>query len=340
MKRSKTGLLFVFLALLISGFLPPDLVAAGEKKKPAPLPAVEAKTVSPYAFSFLPIAFQKRPVLAITVITEFTTEGKKLTPPTQEKPYYYISSSLGFHQEGQGAYKETKISDENMLKLAQNGLAADHYLPADKDHPACFVLYVFWGVHSKLWEANPMSDEPTVVDIKYHNLLTRAQLVGGTKFAKDLAEALQRQARFAGNVAPSMGQIRSNLQNNQAMDPVYLFSIRDDVTRNLVEQVLDDCYYVVVSAYDAASVMKGERKLLWRTTMSTPAQGVSLAETTPALITSGKSFFGKDMADPSIIGKRINRGGTVELGELKVIEMDGKDQPAEKSPQEAPAGKK
>ncbi len=39
---------------------------------------------------------------------------------------------------------------------------------------------------------------------------------------------------------------------------------------------------------------------------------------------SGSSYFGKTMNEPAIIGKRINRSGTIELGELKVLGMDGK----------------
>jgi len=119
-------------------------------------------------------------------------------------------------------------------------------------------------------------------------------------------------------------------------DPVYRFTDRDDLTRNLMEQILDDCYYVVISAYDASAVSHGEKKLLWRTKMSTPAQGVSLVETTPALIDSGADFFGRDMKQSSIVGKRISRerGGHVELAPLEikgyVDPSTGKEKPLEK----------
>jgi hypothetical protein len=68
--------------------------------------------------------------------------------------------------------------------------------------------------------------------------------------------------------------------------------------------------------------------------MSTPAQGVSLVETTPALVASGESFFGRDMTAAAIVDKRISRSSKVETGELKVISLDEK--PAEqKTPQAA-----
>jgi hypothetical protein len=102
--------------------------------------------------------------------------------------------------------------------------------------------------------------------------------------------------------------------------------------------VFDDCYYVVISAFDAFAFAQGEKKLLWRTKMSTPAQGVSLAETASALVASGGPFLGREMLHASIVGKRISRSGTVELGELKVIKLDEKL--PEKQNQETPSGKK
>ena len=104
-----------------------------------------------------------------------------------------------------------------------------------------------------------------------------------------------------------------------------------------MDQVVNDCYYIVVSAYDGASLAQGEKKLLWRTKISTPAQGVSLAETSTALIASGSQFFGHEMAEPAIIDKRISRTGKVESGELR---FKGYEEPAaDKEKTEQPAKK-
>jgi hypothetical protein len=290
-------------------------------------PAKPEKEKSYFLASLLPTAFQTHPLLAISVITEMTDLGKKLPLPTSERPYHYFMKSMGYHHEGHEVSEEGKVSEDNIQKLVQSALARSHYLPTDNDHPATFVLFYFWGVHSKLDEADKETGEGGFKDVGYKNLLSRALLVGGEKFTKKFASALQDRDQWvlAGQVGP---------------DPLYMFSERSDLNRNLVEQVMDNCYYIVVSAYDAAALAKGERKLLWRTKMSTPAQGVSLAETTPALVASGGSYFGQDMSEPTIVDKRINRKGTVGMGDLKVMEMDGK--PSEKSDQDTPvpAGKK
>jgi hypothetical protein len=103
-------------------------------------------------------------------------------------------------------------------------------------------------------------------------------------------------------------------------DPVHRFIERDDLTRQLMEQIFDDCYYVVVSAYEGAALAKGERRLLWRTKMSTPSQGIGLKETMPALIAGGTQFYGREMTTPSVVDKQLHRGGHVDIGEAQVKE--------------------
>ena len=290
---------------------------------PADVPASPKKTDSTWAFSLLPKAFQSHPLLAMSIITEMTDEGRKLTPPTPGKPAYYYVYSAGFHEEGSGAAESGKVSEDKLQHHVQKALAASGYLPGTKEHaPSLFLVFV-WGVHNKLEKFDVETGEGGMPDIHHHNLLSRATLVGGAAFAKELAKVLQEQDRTAAQTAT-------------VFDPVYRFTLRDDLTRNLMEQILDDCYYVVISAYDAASVARGERKLLWRTKMSTPAQGVSLVETTPALIDSGTDFFGRDMKQASMVGKRISRepGGRVDLGPMEFKgygdKLDDKETPPAK----------
>lgn len=303
----------------------PALSRASAESSPQIEPVKQEKQKSYFFSSLLPIAFQSHPLLAISVITEMTDLGKKLPAATSDRPYYYFIRSMGYQHEGHGVSDAGKVSEENIHRLVQTALATSHYLPADKGHPASIVLFYYWGVHSKFDEADKETGDGGFRDVGHKNLLSRAQLVGGEKFTKEFAKALKDRDNWL-----TGGRVGA--------DPLYFFSVRTDLNRNLVEQIVDDCYFVVVSAYDAAALVSGERKLLWRTKMSTPAQGVSLVETTPALVASGGPCFGRDMNEPTIVDKRINRKGNVGMGELKVMEMDGK--PEEKPAAEAPAGKK
>jgi hypothetical protein len=202
-------------------------------------------------------------------------------------------------------------------------VAEGGYLEGTKEHPAKLVLFFVWGVHNRLAQNDPNTGDGGVDDIGYRNLLSRAALVGGKEFAKELDAAIEEQEYS------SSGDMLSN--------PVYRFATRSDKNRTLMDQVLDDCYFVVVSAYEGSALAHGEKKLLWRTKMSTSAQGVSLAETTPALIASAGPFFGREMAEPSLVGKRIDRAGKVELGELQ---FKGYEEDNANSAKETPAVKK
>jgi hypothetical protein len=214
-----------------------------------------------------------------------------------------LAVSSGYHGEGDGVSQEKTISVEHLEKMVEKALTDGYYFEATKEHPASVVLFFVWGVHAKLAVDDPNTGDGGVDDVGYRNLLSRAALVGGTEFAKELAAALEEQSWSA--------------TGDKLMNPVYRFVIRSNKNRMLMEQVLDDCYYVVVSAYDSAALARGEKKLLWRTKMSTSAQGVSLAETSSALVASGGPYFGREMTEPSLVDKRISRNGKVELGELK-----------------------
>lgn len=254
---------------------------------------------SKWVFSLVPTAFQRNPRIELSVITEVTAEGRKIPQPTAENPTYYLAQSSGFHAEGHGAQNTAPIQVKKLEDDLRQALAANGYRPTADGHPPTLALFFVWGMHNRL--------DPEYDDVGYKNLLSRAQLVGGTQFAKELLHVLEQTSLL-------------NLSASDFTSPLHRFIERDDLTRQLMEQVFDDCYYIVVSAYDGSSLARGERKLLWRTKMSTPSQGLGLRETLPALISGGSPFFGREMALPAVVEKQLHRGGKVEVGEPQVKE--------------------
>ncbi|MFT3868654.1 MAG: hypothetical protein QM715_09155 [Nibricoccus sp.] len=271
-----------------------------------------------FVFSLLPKAFQAKPALGISVITEATEEGKRLVPPTPSNPTYYLLKITGYHMEGEGESQENTLSQESLVQEVKKSLALASYLEGTDEHPATQVLLLVWGEHNRLGSYG------------VSNTISRAVLVGGKKFAEELKEVMeaQQEADYSARGADI------NLLN-----PVYLFSIRNDKNRVLMEQVINDCYFVVISAYDKVAYDRDEARLLWRTKISTPAQGVSLAETSTALAASGSKYFGRWMSEPSIIDKRVSRKGKVELGETRTVTMDDAVDSSEKT-KTAPATEK
>ena len=278
------------------------------------LPYTETHTGEP-AFSLLPRSFQKNPKIYMTVITEMTNVGKQYKIPTLDSPTYYFAVTAGYHDEGQGVAGEKPIPVNDLESKLKTSLSVSHYLPATKEHKATLALIFVWGSHNTLDQDTAsqadainsgdfsQSSAPNEAQAK-QNLLSRAALVGGAHFAHDFEIALNQESLAKATNIHGLG-----------VSPLERFMNRDDKTRELVEQAYDDCYYVVVSAYDGAALSKGKRILLWRTKMTTNSRGLSMSMSLPVLIETGAHFFGKpDMEDAATLERNAIAEGQVKIG--------------------------
>lgn len=310
-----------------------SIPAASGKKAASPkeVKAAAKPKSKKWGFSLLPTAFQRNPLLDFTIVTELTDEGRKLPPPSFDKPVYYKAVSVGYHVEGQNYGNQNPMLFEQLQDKLLNALASNGYRLADKDHPATQTLRFVWGMHNRLDDLDDMfpdaggtgdedgDDEdfpdPNALNLgggyritneNYPNVMSRAKIVGGMSFARDLDKAIREQRSSA---------LRG------AMGPFNRFLQRDDTTASLVEQTFNDCYYIIVQAFETESLEKQRvRKLLWQTNMTTGAQGVSLEQTMPGLIDNGAYFFGRETKVPEIVTRRPVKEGKVEIGEATVEE--------------------
>jgi len=267
------------------------------------------------AFSLLPRGFQKNPRIYMTVITEMSELGKKIAPPTTDSPVYYLAQTTGYHDEGEGVTGEKPMPVADLESMLKQSLAVSHFLPFTKQHKATQVLIFIWGSHNTLnqdttTQALALNDGDLSqsgaanANVVRKNLLSRAALVGGIRFAHDLEIALNKQ-----DLNQTTG-IKSFVQS-----PLEKFMDRDDKTRELVEQAYDDCYYVVVSAYDGAALAHGKRQLLWRTKLTTNSRGLAMSMSLPVLIETGDHYFGKaDMEDAATLERNAIAEGQVKVG--------------------------
>lgn len=311
-----------FLTLL----LVPSVFAADptppDKSKP------EDKPKSGWVFSLLPKSVQQNPNLDLTVVTEVTDAGKKFPQASPQKPVYYEPVSSGYHPLGDTAAADNKIVQAEILKILERSLTANGYLPAKlPEHPPTIAIFYVWGSDNLFIEPDP--DNPTTDSEKVtRNILDRAALVGGEKFAKQMLDLfVQANEQAAANtqlpvndpdgnvtpIAPVLGQDQLDFAN-----PVYRFKQHSVKNAFLVDQAVSDCYYVVASAYDYKELSK-RKILLWRTRMTCNAQGVSQEQSIPTLIASAGPYFGKEMPEPEILTKRSVRDGKVEIGPATVV---------------------
>jgi len=296
-------------------------------------------TSDKWRFSLLPPGLSKNPQIDYAIVTEMTNAGRKLPAPSADAPVYYIAHSVGQRNIGD-AYGGTKdIPYAALQAQLDSALASNGYRPVDPQHPdhtPTQVLFFAWGMHNKIdpiptEDASPdSSSDETDADTAAAdrgaaddypandsettsagmdtspilNILSRAKTIGGKKFADEYANAL------ADTIVA------------RADYPLRTFAERDETTDMLVYAVSNDCYYLIVTAYDYEALRTGQKHplpLLWVTRISTISQGVNFNATLPIMINNGAYFFGRETS-PEILRKRAYKTASVNIGEATVVE--------------------
>ena len=295
----------------------------------APTKTSAVKGDSGWVFSLLPKSLQKNPRLDITVITEMTEAGKKLPPVSPAKPAYFDLFSSGYHALGERTANERTVPEQELQGILTKSLAANGYLLAKPpEHAPSLVVLYTWGTHNLLVEGD--ADNPALSpEAVERNMLDRAALVGGKKFAEELKGLFERtnDLATASHTPPSdptglVPDVQPVIAPEQMafMNPVNIFKHQSIKNEILVDQAASNVYYVVASAYDYESMKAKKPVLLWRTRMTVASDGVSQTQSLPTLVLAAAPYFGKDMPEPEIISKRTVPDGTVEVGTPTVVE--------------------
>lgn len=307
------------------------LAVASASATPVPIKA----SSSEWVFSLLPKSLQKNPRLEITVITEMTEAGRSRPAVSPQAPVYFESFSGGPKHLGHAAGNEVSLKQAEVESLLHRALAANGFRPAKlPEHPPTLLVTYTWGSHSLLTESdqeNPVLSGEMVA----RNLLDRAALVGGEKFARHLFELFQQadaMSLASSGQPPPGGESVFTPAMLEFTNPVGMFKRASAKNEFLVDQAASDVYYVVASAYDYQSATSNRKDLLWRTRMTVGAQGVSQVQTLPTLVLSAAPYFGRDMAEAEILSKRTLREGTVEIGTPTVVESPATPTPAPPRP--------
>lgn len=167
--------------------------------------------------------------------------------------------------------------------------------------------------------------------VKRRDVLERATLIAGAKFASELGDAISREITYriggGGGGAPPEDDPNS---------PFNRFRNKNDKLLAFVEDSFSSCYFVIASAYDYAAMAKGNRILLWRTKMTVNSSGVSMTESLPTLIATAGPYLGREMSEAESISKRISREGHVQIGTATVVDDSVKPAPQPSAPAPTP----
>jgi hypothetical protein len=280
------------------GVLSAVLIATAKSENAPAAPASNAGDASAQR-----AAPRKGAALDSTAITEATEAGRQIAAPTADRPVYVVIHSGGRHDFGSAISEKSAPTTVALDQQMQGSLARAHYLPADAGHQPSLLIVYNWGVHGV---SSENFDDPG-----YRNLLDRASLVGGGGFASELNKVLQ-QAQIAADATPTgrwgaqmPGMRPVNAASSfQAANPFERFRNRDQKTEDLLVQISNDCYYVVISAFEYSTVGKGKSRLFWRTKLTAAAPGISMADAIPSLIASGGRYFGQSMTEAEFFSSR------------------------------------
>ena len=234
------------------------------------------------------------PAAAGVGITEATGYARNLSLPTAGQPVYVSVHPGGQYDFGQVPGGEHAPAAAALGQDLTEALDRIHYLAADPGHPPSLLIVFNWGTHCAL--ANSTGDAG------YRNLYDRAALIGGERFCGELKTAIDQTVDSTGSISnrpwgvrmPGMGA-QTPAQLLDGVSPIEMFRKRDPLNRRLLDLVADDCYYVVVSAFDYSTVNTERKRLLWRTKLTVPTRSVSMMAAIPALIAHGDGYFGREM---------------------------------------------
>ena len=235
--------------------------------------------------------------LDTTVITEVTDSGRRhAAAVSAATPAYYVLLPIAYRERG-AAQQGKKLATEDFAWPLQQALKELGFRPATREHPPTVALSCILGSHYMI----DMDNDAGSAEQGFRNILDRAALAGGEKFARELAAAI-KQSEDADNAASrsagpsgSVGAAAGLAQMSAVANPVKLFKQRSPQNEFLVDQATSNCYYVVVSAYAYASLATPQKELLWRTRMTARVDVVSQLDSLATLVALGGAYFGREM---------------------------------------------
>ena len=264
------------------------LLPAAAQQNSDDTPAIREASAPAFNFNLIPKPFQRNPQLEMTVYTVMTDFGRTLPVAEPAAPATYVASDHGFMPLGDAVGRQRPPLPAEVEKIMVRALDERGYVAAADGQAPGLVLIYYWGSHYRL----DLDMQRMFPEMHRQHLLERAALVGGPAYAQEIL----RQFEWG------------YLPGDRSLKKGYLF-----------QQADTDLYFVVISAYDHASVLARAPKLAWRTTMTVNAIGVAMKESLPPLILTAGEWFGRAMDDTVALRRSVRRG-TVELGPLRVIE--------------------
>ena len=282
------------------------------------------------------------------------------------KPEYYALSNGGRIYGTVSDITVDRVTYPQVAEIAMRLLARQNYHYAKTKEQAKLLLVLQWGStlaidgsHKTLSVAAAQTAKADLQSVQ--NDLLRKLIANGMSpaeaetfvktttagFGRSLPEASNEELAVIAQVGAFESQMLRTLIDNRVRDQLnernarvigYQDDLADssDIRRwagggdrysDLITELEESRYYIVVSAYDFPELLKTKKqKLLWQTRVSVRSPGNTFDDSFVAMLKTAAPYFGRES------GKLVRREepkGSVELGDLKFL-GEAKDQPETK----------
>jgi hypothetical protein len=296
MKIASCGLILVGC---VAAFAVTDTQPSAPANQPAPLAKWETGEGS-----LIPRVFQSNPHFDVMIVTELTAAGRKIPAASRAHPVFYTGKDGGQTSVGDLVGGDTAPKPGDLANLLTKSLRAGGFLPSDAGHPPTLYIYYRWGTFNKLSDVDQGAGQITAPgvtnvngpmdDMQVRNLMVRASLVGGTRFAVEWSQALETNTF-------------STWENRSARNEYLVATARDNL------------YFIIATACDYQAAVQGKVVVLWQTRISTDSRGVSMDETLPQMAASAASYIGHETDGPVKLDRPTVKDGRVDIGEPVVV---------------------
>ena len=258
----------------------------------------------------------------VVVVVDMTKEGRKVAPPTPEKPTYYLPISVGYKNFGAAHHFQRPLPDswEIAHEIAKALYNQNYVLMTKQGHPSQ-VLYFWWGY---------MAPEDVAVGRDEGNLAKPGAIPssGGPLWGPGQGRAQGNGYSITGPgdnaVVPAFSLGTQNLDERQMLSLVAGNTVDDHQKYpdprldEVVQMTTAPRYYVMISAFDFQAWKQHKAVLLWRAHISTEMWGRYFDQVASSLINAAAPFFGRETTVPQFVAATALPIGRVIVGTPEV----------------------
>lgn len=244
-----------------------------------------------------------------------------------------------------------RVQYPEVAAIAIRLLAGQNYHYGKNASEATLLIVLQWGATATFNRGNYDSRIQSAA-----NALTDMKAASGGSGGADPGTAAQQQALATATEGIFESEMLGLLLENRMRDSINLPNARllgyldeindaDGIQRfagggarydDLIADIEESRYYIIVSAYDFQQLVKhNNKKLLWVTRVSVRTPGNRFDDSAAAMLKSAAKYFGQNSG--RLIRRRESKG-TVELGDVKFL-GEAKEPAPTRAEDDKPQGK-